>query len=705
MPDVSIAIAARDSYSSAMKTMGQSTRAFDKDVEALQKKLDALGSRRAELEADLALAGKAARDASKQFAAMGDEVSRSAAVEKNIKYNNIKRELDAVNRASKDTVRQMETLGDSFGKAKDRGEGFGSMLKAMVIQWGGQQLGQLAQQGVGAFASSALGTAGGNMASSILSSAISAGAMGLSVGGPVGAAVGAGLGAITGAASGAIQNWASQDEAFKTYYGNQYEQTLAARAAELSTGSPLASSRETDLISFTTMFGGNRGRAKSFLRDLVTMANTTPFLYDDLTAMSKTLATYGYKSRTILPVLQTIGDTGAALGMSTSDMTMVSQALGRMKSSDKATLEYLNILNDRGVGAVGMLADAKGVSQGEMYDMISKGEIRGGEAVDIILAALEKKYAGSMEKQSQTTSGLTSTLQGWENEMANAMGNAYNEEAKKGLTADITAYNGELGKAEKAMNAVIGSGKGIAENLDRQYRREAMGAMLLGQETTVFDEETAERLKGMHETYLDLMDRYQSASESDKAGIAAQIEALKGEAETMAETAYNASGTAMSLRDAELDLITAIRENTAALGKTGWMGDYEKEQAVSKGFGSTETAKQEALELAKDVERWTGVSPEAPDDPWYIQLMQGMATGSSHAYGLDRVPYDGYRAVLHEGERVLTASQAREADRAGGGVSVTVSGNTFYVRSEADIDAIAAALAAQIQLRNQGGRL
>lgn len=696
MPDVSIAIAARDSYSSAMKTMGQSTRAFDKDVEALQKKLDALGSRRAELEADLALAGKAARDASKQFAAMGDEVSRSAAVEKNIKYNNIKRELDAVNRASKDTVRQMETLGDSFGKAKDRGEGFGSMLKAMVIQWGGQQLGQLAQQGVGAFASSALGTAGGNMASSILSSAISAGAMGLSVGGPVGAAVGAGLGAITGAASGAIQNWASQDEAFKTYYGNQYEQTLAARAAELSTGSPLASSRETDLISFTTMFGGNRGRAKSFLRDLVTMANTTPFLYDDLTAMSKTLATYGYKSRTILPVLQTIGDTGAALGMSTSDMTMVSQALGRMKSSDKATLEYLNILNDRGVGAVGMLADAKGVSQGEMYDMISKGEIRGGEAVDIILAALEKKYAGSMEKQSQTTSGLTSTLQGWENEMANAMGNAYNEEAKKGLTADITAYNGELGKAEKAMNAVIGSGKGIAENLDRQYRREAMGAMLLGQETTVFDEETAERLKGMHETYLDLMDRYQSASESDKAGIAAQIEALKGEAETMAETAYNASGTAMSLRDAELDLITAIRENTAALGGKTYLQEYEKEQALSKGAMSTKAWENDFAE----------------DHPFLTQMLEiaassgGLAAvNGSHAYGLDRVPYDGYRAVLHEGERVLTASQAREADRAGGGVSVTVSGNTFYVRSEADIDAIAAALAAQIQLRNQGGRL
>jgi hypothetical protein len=34
----------------------------------------------------------------------------------------------------------------------------------------------------------------------------------------------------------------------------------------------------------------------------------------------------------------------------------------------------------------------------------------------------------------------------------------------------------------------------------------------------------------------------------------------------------------------------------------------------------------------------------------------------SHANGLDYVPFDGYRAELHRGERVLTASQARGQD-------------------------------------------
>ena len=49
-----------------------------------------------------------------------------------------------------------------------------------------------------------------------------------------------------------------------------------------------------------------------------------------------------------------------------------------------------------------------------------------------------------------------------------------------------------------------------------------------------------------------------------------------------------------------------------------------------------------------------------------------------NAWGLDRVPYDNYLTYLHEGERVLTASQAREMDRGGmPPINITVSGNTF----------------------------
>ena len=73
----------------------------------------------------------------------------------------------------------------------------------------------------------------------------------------------------------------------------------------------------------------------------------------------------------------------------------------------------------------------------------------------------------------------------------------------------------------------------------------------------------------------------------------------------------------------------------------------------------------------------------------------------SAAVGMPTVPYDNYAAILHQGEMVLTASQARAyKDRAGG--SVVVTGNSFAVREEADINKIAAQLARLINDAREG---
>ena len=66
--------------------------------------------------------------------------------------------------------------------------------------------------------------------------------------------------------------------------------------------------------------------------------------------------------------------------------------------------------------------------------------------------------------------------------------------------------------------------------------------------------------------------------------------------------------------------------------------------------------------------------------------------GNKHHGGLNRVPYDGYKATLHKGERILTRSEAQAADKGGIGGGVSVTGNTFIVRQDSDIDAIANAL-------------
>lgn len=513
--------------------------------------------------------------------------------------------------------------------------------------------------------------------------------MGAMTGTPHGVAVGALVGGISGAISGGTEIFKARDDAFKSYYGELYSSAVERHAAELESGSGIASGRETDLISFSTLFG-SRETAKTYLSELVNMANTTPFLYDDLTAMSKTLATFGYDAESILPVLSTIGDAGAALGMSTSDMTTVAQALGRMKSSDKATLEYLNILNDRGIGAVGMLAEAKGKSQGEIYDMISKGQIAGTEAVEIILSALTDGFSGAMEEQSKTFAGRSSTLEGWEQEMANAQGEAYNTLRSEGKQRQIDYYAG-IADEMSGLNAMIGAGEAAQENLKEQYQREAMEAVLKGTEIRLYEGEQAETLRKLRQEYMviqadyaDLQDGAKKTGKIDESELIAlgeRSDALKSKLEALAEGAFDASGEMQEVKDVELELISAIRENTLALGEAAYLGDYEKQQEQSRGTKYTPPLDP-------------GEETNAITSSWGKRL-DGVR--GRYAYGLDYVPYDNFPALLHQGERVLTASQARAADQgAGPRVQVTVTGNSFYGSDKDLEDRVARRVASEV---------
>ncbi|MEA0554754.1 phage tail tape measure protein [Lysinibacillus irui] len=72
----------------------------------------------------------------------------------------------------------------------------------------------------------------------------------------------------------------------------------------------------------------------------------------------------------------------------------------------------------------------------------------------------------------------------------------------------------------------------------------------------------------------------------------------------------------------------------------------------------------------------------------------------SHYSGLDSVPYDGYSARLHKGERVLTARENKdysEGNGGGTGGGVVITGNNFTVREDADVQRIAYELAKLIE--------
>lgn len=660
--DASVAFSVTDNLSQSIVGMKNSVNSFKQDVTGLQQQLDKLDSTRFQLKNfDLKEARQELDRTKKALQELGDtateadrEAARADFERANQNYENVRRQLNLVSKQARQTERDLLDATDAISKADNRaGSSVGGVLSALGKAGLMDMAGDVALDFGNLVVGSTFGSEVGGVVSSGISGALSGAAMG-SLLGPVGTAVGAAIGGGLGLLQGGSQAAQGRDDAFKQYYSDLYDTQQAAAEESLSAGGDTASQRELDAIAFNRLLG--QGVGDQYLEDLRTLAADTPMEYGDLTSMSRALATgFGDAPDRMLELMTAIGDAGSAVGVTASDMEIMAQAMSRMNSSGKATLEYLNIFQDRGVDVIGMLADAMGKTQGEIYDMISGGDINGQEAVNIIQAGMESMYGGAMETMAQTFDGLTSTLEDAMTEIDNAMGEGYNERAKEGLQADIDAYGGALGDALAQANEIIGEGKAIAENLDRQYSREALSALTLGTSTTVYGEDQANRLAEMHDQYTSLVDQYQNATEEDKAVIASQIEALKEEAQAMADSAYDASEMSQELHDVNLDLITAIRENTAALGSAAWGKDYEVEQEKTKGTGST------LLDTVSSA------------------ISKANSFVGQNAWGLDRVPYDNYLTYLHEGERVLTASQARAMDQGGSApnVSVTVSGNTF----------------------------
>lgn len=81
-----------------------------------------------------------------------------------------------------------------------------------------------------------------------------------------------------------------------------------------------------------------------------------------------------------------------------------------------------------------------------------------------------------------------------------------------------------------------------------------------------------------------------------------------------------------------------------------------------------------------------------------------MRANGSHATGLEYVPFDGYRTILHKGERVLTAEQAKEADKGQNGGNtrvVKVEIGQFINQTEKDIDELVEIIDEKLEERRE----
>lgn len=163
-------------------------------------------------------------------------------------------------------------------------------------------------------------------------------------------------------------------------------------------------------IAFETMLG-SAGKAKSLLDKLQQFAAVTPFEFPELAGASKKMLAFGFSAEQIMPMLKSVGDASAGLGMTgTEGLNRIVIALGQMKAKAKVSADEMLQLTEAGVPAWDILAKSMNMSTAQVMKLSEKGLIPADKAVQALVNGMEERFPNMMNKQSTSFAGLMSTL-------------------------------------------------------------------------------------------------------------------------------------------------------------------------------------------------------------------------------------------------------------------------------------------------------
>ena len=167
--------------------------------------------------------------------------------------------------------------------------------------------------------------------------------------------------------------------------------------------------KETSQTTWTTLLGSQE-EAIAQLERIEQFAAKTPFSQMGVDQMAKYLHNAGYEGEAVFDQLTKIGNMGSAFGVQEDALVEMTRQFSQVQQAGVAYTEDLNILADRGIPIYQALADATGSTVAEVKKMASEGKITA-EVYNAAIDSMAATTQGAMDAQSQTFSGMMSTLQ------------------------------------------------------------------------------------------------------------------------------------------------------------------------------------------------------------------------------------------------------------------------------------------------------
>ena len=533
--------------------------------------------------------------------------------------------------------------------------------------------------------------------------------VGTVLGGLAGAVIGGGIGALIDKFSGDKSKDDDIKKEFKNYAIDKYNDVLEKRNEELIEGSSMAGNFQTNSNRMRFFLGNS---ADTYL-DKVNRQTDSPYTKNEQLGLYYALhnkVVDAQETSKAVEMLQSIGE-GASL--TADELTSIALTLSDMQKADQATIEMIDSFQNGSVDVYQELANEKGITSEQARLQVQNGQISGQEASVAVLNAM---YGATANEGLSTYEQKALT---WENSLKSlneAEGEGYNSEREAQLEQNISwfeEHKQELLNYKKE----IGRGKAQLDNALDQHMIEQMDAFL----KDPYKNET----DGLYDENSDLDRRLILENNWSMIGIKRQEEFAKSEegmslynananlAQSVVENSIvtftqdiyamesifseSVSNTLDRVKTyANAILADAIEKNNMSVNMNN-LGDINA--AIENGDLQKNGYSQNVLGKYIDkYDSYTFGHNAGGSSAMYRAKRNSGIPGSSMyastAFGLERVPYDNYPTLLHQGEQVLTAQQVRQQKNI---PSVTVTGNQFVIREEADITKVAKAFVAEMQ--------
>ena len=195
---------------------------------------------------------------------------------------------------------------------------------------------------------------------------------------------------------------------------------------------------------------GSASKASAMIEKMRDFAAKTPLTLENVISGGSLLMSYGVDENNLIDTMTKLGDLARG---NAEKMDRITLAYGQMLAKGKVTGEELMQMTEAGVPLQTALAESIGVTGEEFSKMVSAGKV-GIDDLNKAITGLTTgngKFAGMMEKQSQTMHGMLSTLLDNLSEFMRKMGEGAFGEVKSALqeASDLLAEWEQDGTLDK----------------------------------------------------------------------------------------------------------------------------------------------------------------------------------------------------------------------------------------------------------------